>query len=194
MAEVVVFVIASAMALTGAVGVVVLRNPVHAALSLVLTLFGVAVHFVAQEAHFLAVVQVVVYAGAIVVLILFVIMLLGVDRAERLSLGSLRAQRPAAAVFAVGAVALVLTFAVASDDPITGARSIGGSVAEAGELGVANVDLLARSLFGQFVYAFELTSALLVVAVVAAVVLARRHRDLAGDAVADADVTDGRRR
>ena len=61
-----------------------LRNPVHAALSLVLTLFGVAVHFVAMEAHFLAAVQVIVYAGAIVVLFLFVIMLLGVDRADDL--------------------------------------------------------------------------------------------------------------
>jgi NADH-quinone oxidoreductase subunit I len=62
-----------------------LRNPVHAALSLVATLFGVAVLFVAQEAHFLAAVQVIVYAGAIVVLFLFVLMLLGVDRAEDLS-------------------------------------------------------------------------------------------------------------
>ena len=59
-------------------------NPVHAALSLVATLFGIAVLFVAQEAHFLAAVQVIVYAGAIVVLFLFVIMLLGVDRAEDL--------------------------------------------------------------------------------------------------------------
>ncbi len=82
--ELVVFVIASAMVLGGAVGVVFNRHPVHAALSLVLTLFGVAVHFVAQEAHFLAAVQVIVYAGAIVVLFLFVIMLLGVDRAEDL--------------------------------------------------------------------------------------------------------------
>ena len=57
----------------------VYRHPVHCALSLVLTLFGVAVHFVAMEAHFLAAVQVIVYAGAIVVLFLFVIMLLGVD-------------------------------------------------------------------------------------------------------------------
>ena len=61
-----------------------LAAAVHAALSLVLTLFGVAVHFVAMEAHFLAAVQVIVYAGAIVVLILFVIMLLGVDRTEDL--------------------------------------------------------------------------------------------------------------
>ena len=82
--DLVVFVVASAMVLGGALGVVVYRHPVHAALSLVLTLFGVAVHFVALEAHFLAAVQVIVYAGAIVVLFLFVIMLLGVDQAEDL--------------------------------------------------------------------------------------------------------------
>ena len=72
--------IASVMVLGGALGVV-LRTGTRctAALSLVLTLFGVAVHFVAMEAHFLAAVQVIVYAGAIVVLFLFVIMLLGVD-------------------------------------------------------------------------------------------------------------------
>ena len=82
--ELFVFVVAAAMVLGGAVGVVVRTHPVHAALSLVLTLFGIAVLFIAQEAHFLAAVQVIVYAGAIVVLFLFVIMLLGVDNAEDL--------------------------------------------------------------------------------------------------------------
>ncbi|HEV2360656.1 MAG TPA: NADH-quinone oxidoreductase subunit J, partial [Acidimicrobiales bacterium] len=74
------FVVAGAISLIGAIGVVLLRNPVHAALSLVATLFGMAVLFVEQDAQFLAAVQVIVYAGAIVVLFLFVIMLLGVDR------------------------------------------------------------------------------------------------------------------
>ena len=77
-----VFVVASAIVLLSALGVVLARNPVHSALMLVLTLFGVAVLFVAQQAHFLAAVQVIVYAGAIVVLFLFVIMLLGVDKTE----------------------------------------------------------------------------------------------------------------
>ena len=69
------------------------RNPVHAALSLVATLFGVAVLFIAQDAQFLAAVQVIVYAGAIVVLFLFVIMLLGVDRSERPETEPLAGQR-----------------------------------------------------------------------------------------------------
>ena len=105
--ELIVFVVASAMVLGGAVGVVVHRHPVHCALSLVLTLFGVAVHFVAMEAHFLAAVQVIVYAGAIVVLFLFVIMLLGVDRAEDLRIEPLPIQRPLAAVMGVGIVGLL---------------------------------------------------------------------------------------
>ncbi len=82
MTETVVFVVATLMVLGGAFGVILRHNPVHAALSLVLTLFGIAVHFTALQAHFLAAVQVIVYAGAIVVLFLFVIMLLGVDKAE----------------------------------------------------------------------------------------------------------------
>ena len=76
----------------------------HAALSLVLTLFGVAVLFVAQEAHFLAAVQVIVYAGAIVVLFLFVIMLLGVDRTEDITIEPFRIQRPLAAIVGLGVI------------------------------------------------------------------------------------------
>src|SRR4029450_2853345 len=79
--ELFVFVVAAAACLAGAIGVVASRNPVHAALSLVGTLFGIAVLFVAEEANFLAAVQVIVYAGAIVVLFLFVLRLLVVDLA-----------------------------------------------------------------------------------------------------------------
>ena len=76
--ELAVFLVAGAACIAGALGVVLNSNPVHAALSLVGTLFGIAVLFIAQEANFLAAVQVIVYAGAIVVLFLFVLMLLGV--------------------------------------------------------------------------------------------------------------------
>ena len=87
--------VAAAIVLAGAIGVVVARNPVHSALMLVMTLFGVAVLFVLQQARFLAAVQVIVYAGAIVVLFLFVIMFLGVDREENIAAEPLRGQRPA---------------------------------------------------------------------------------------------------
>ncbi len=80
--SVLVFATSALLILVGALGVITVRNPVHAALSLIMTLFGVAVAFVAQSADFLAAVQIIVYAGAIVVLFLFVIMYLGVDRSR----------------------------------------------------------------------------------------------------------------
>src|SRR4051812_49578078 len=100
--ELFVFVVSAVIILSGAVGVIISRNPVHSALCLVATLFGVAVLFVEQEAHFLAAVQVIVYAGAIVVLFLFVIMLLGVDQSENLDTEPLAGQRPLAAAAGVG--------------------------------------------------------------------------------------------
>ena len=100
------------MVLVGAIGVIVRSHPVHAALSLVLTLFGVAVLFVAQEAHFLAAVQVIVYAGAIVVLFLFVIMLLGVDKVENIEIEPIPVQRPLAVIVGAGLLAMLVTAVV----------------------------------------------------------------------------------
>jgi NADH-quinone oxidoreductase subunit J len=164
--ELIVFIAASAMVLVGAVGVVTRNHPVHAALSLILTLFGVAVHFVALEANFLAAVQVIVYAGAIVVLFLFVIMLLGVDSAEDLRTEPITAQRPLAAIVGVGILALVGTAIIVSRSLFT----------QRAELPPAedNIQSLARSLFSDYVFAFELTSVLLLIAVVGTVLLARR--------------------
>ena len=104
--ETFVFLVAAAICLAGAFGVVLSKSPVHSALSLVGTLFGVAVLFVAQNANFLAAVQVIIYAGAIVVLFLFVIMLLGVDRADDLEVDPLVGQRTAAIVAGVAIFAL----------------------------------------------------------------------------------------
>ncbi len=173
--EFVVFVLASAMILVGAVGVIVRSHPVHAALSLVLTLFGVAVLFVAQEAHFLAVVQVIVYAGAIVVLFLFVIMLLGVDRTEDITAEPFRIQRPLAAIVGVGVVGLVAASVVASRNAVA-LRGTGLANAEQTGDHDSNIRQLARSIFGDYVVAFEITSVLLVVAVVGTVLLTRRLR------------------
>ena len=168
--ETAVFVIAAIVCLGGAIGVIVNSNPVHAALSLVATLFGVAVLFVAQEAHFLAVVQVIVYAGAIVVLFLFVIMLLGVDRAEDLSFEPLVGQRVAAAVVGVAILALPLGALASADFETTGIPSASGAVRET----ASDLERLGESLFTTYLFAFEVTSVLLVIAVVGAVVLARR--------------------
>jgi NADH-quinone oxidoreductase subunit J len=163
-----VFVIFAVAALGGAGGVVMARKPVHAALSLVLTLFSVAVFFVMQGAHFLAAVQVIVYAGAIVVLFLFVIMLLGIDQEDVLD-EPLPAQRPLAVVVGVALFAGLLLFAQILEP--TGGPASRGSATQGD---VVNVERLATSLFTDFLWPFEITSALLVIAVVGAVVLARR--------------------
>ena len=173
MVDTLVFIVAAAICLTGALGVILARNPVHSALMLVMTLFGIAVLFVAQEAHFLAAVQVIVYAGAIVVLFLFVIMLLGVDRAQNLELSILPIQSWAALVFGAGSLLLLVGLIVVVNEPVTGAEAMGGAAS-----GDENVRLLARSLFSDHVYAFELTSLLLVIAVIGAVVLARKPKEI----------------
>jgi len=168
----IVFVVAAAAILAGALGVVTSRNPVHAALSLVLTLFGVAVLFVAQQAHFLAVVQVIVYAGAIVVLFLFVIMLLGVDQAENLEVEPLAGQRTAAiGVGLAGLAAIVLPIAFGKWQWLSGQPSVVGPAHTGTD---PNVNRLARALFTRYLLPFEATSVLLVIAVIGAVVLARR--------------------
>lgn len=180
--EYLVFFAAAAMVLGGAVGVITLKNPVHAALGLVLTLFGVAVQFVAQEAHFLAAVQVIVYAGAIVVLFLFVIMLLGVDNAMDLAVEPIKVQRPLAAIMGLGLASLLTAAIVKADSSavLPGARGTGidvaGEAVEGGGLGAhdSNVRQLAENLYGDHVFAFQLTSVLLVVAVAGTVVLTRK--------------------
>jgi NADH-quinone oxidoreductase subunit J len=172
--ELLVFVLASVMVIGGALGVVVRSNPVHAALSLVLTLFGIAVHFVALGAHFLAAVQVIVYAGAIVVLFLFVIMLLGVDKAEDLSVEPFPIQRPLAVVIGVGLAGLVIAAVVRGRD-----RLAEGVPLEAD--GDRNIRQLAQNLFSDHVFAFEFTSVLLVVAVAGTVMLTRKERTSPAD-------------
>jgi NADH-quinone oxidoreductase subunit J len=178
MMELFVFVVAGLMVLGGAVGVIVAKHPVHAALSLILTLFGVAVNFVALSANFLAAVQVIVYAGAIVVLFLFVIMLLGVDNAENLSIEPFKVQRPIAAAIGVGVFALVVTAVIVSRDATSAVQGSGIEVlgADGGPDHDGNIRALARDLFSDHVLAFELTSVLLVIAVVGTVLLARKPR------------------
>jgi len=173
--ELFVFACAAIMVLAGAFGVVLRSNPVHAALSMILTLFGVAVLFVSREANFLAAVQVIVYAGAIVVLFLFVIMLLGVDRAENLRTEPLgKIQRPLALVLGLGVFAVLATAVVRGRDTL---KFKGDGLTPATlDQPDGNIRQIARSIFGDYVVAFEITSVLLIVAVVGTVVLARKRK------------------
>jgi NADH-quinone oxidoreductase subunit J len=172
--EYLVFFAAAVMILAGAVGVVAMRHPVHSALGLVLTLFGVAVQFVAQQAHFLAAVQVIVYAGAIVVLFLFVLMLLGVDESTDLSIEPIKIQRPLAAVVALGLVALVTAAVIRARDALVIEPGRGLEVATESGDHDANLRQLSDNLFSDNVFAFQLTSVLLIVAVVGTVLLTRK--------------------
>lgn len=174
--ELIVFILAGAACIAGALGVVLNSNPVHAALSLVGTLFGIAVLFVAQEANFLAAVQVIVYAGAIVVLFLFVLMLLGVDRAEDLSIEPLGGgQRIAAGIVGLSILALPLLAFASTSGEATGAPAA-ADAPNAITKTTPDVAQLGESLFTTYLFAFEVTSVLLVIAVVGAVVLARKVR------------------
>jgi NADH-quinone oxidoreductase subunit J len=168
--EAAVFFVGAAIILTGAIGVIVARNPVHSALLLVQTLFGVAVLFVNLDAHFLAAVQVIVYAGAIVILFLFVIMLLGVDSADNLDVEPSAGQRPLAAVAWAGIVGMLLTVVLVTADELT------GRPASTGELDPTKPDVnqIGEFLFTKYAFAFEVTALLLTIAVIGAVVLARR--------------------
>jgi NADH-quinone oxidoreductase subunit J len=171
-----VFAVGAALILTGALGVILLRNPVHCALMLVITLFGIALEFIDESADFLAAVQIIVYAGAVVILFLFVIMFLGVDRKEAIGAEPTPFQRPLAVI--LGVVALVEILALSRIDHwSSGTPSQSGALNGPGQ----NVQKLGQAIYTGYLLPFEMTAALLVIAVVAAVVLSRRHHASAGE-------------
>ena len=173
--ETAVFIVSALIVLAGGLGVVSSRNPVHAALSLIATLFGIAVLFLNLGAELLAVVQVIVYTGAIVVLILFVMMLLGVDREEDLDTEPLVGQRLLAGLIGLLFLGAMLAIIIIGKDAIvTGSRSVTGALSPT----VSNITQIGTELFTTYVFALEITAALLTIAVVGAVVLSRRPRDL----------------
>jgi NADH-quinone oxidoreductase subunit J len=174
-AEAVVFWVLAPVALGSAIAMVFARNAVHAALLLVLDFFCLAVFYAAQDAPFLAVVQIIVYAGAIMVLFLFVLMLVGVDAEESLS-ETIRGHRTAS-ILAGLATGGVLIGAIGHATLTT--PSIGLDDANTG----GNVLAIARLLFGaagrgndSYFLAFEMTSALLIVAAVGAMVLGHKEK------------------
>jgi len=153
----------------GALGMILARKPVHSAMCLAAVMISLAVQYAAQEAPFLFVVQIIVYTGAILMLFLFVLMLVGVDVRESL-VETIKAQRTLAVLAGLSFGAL-LVFAVGN--------AIGGQViglrADNAENG-GNVQGIAALIFDRYVFAFEATSALLITAAVAAMVLAHRER------------------
>ena len=188
--EAVVFFVCAGAVITGALGVIIGRNPVHSALFLLVTLVSIAVLYIQQHAALVAAIQIVVYASAIVVLFLFVITLLGVDKHEAPD-DAHPVQRATAIV--AGALALTGILVMAHGNRwVTGAHSVRGPL---GSPESGNVETLAKSLFTDFVWAFEMTAVLLVIAVVGSVVLARRsgHRALVRDSDAAPDESESER-
>lgn len=166
-AEVVAFWVLGAIAVAGAVGVVAAPKAVYSALYLASTMIALAIIYVAQEALFLGVVQIVVYTGAVMMLFLFVLMLIGVDSAQSL-VETIRGQRVAAVLAGLGfGVLLIAAIGTAAIGGFTGLEQ-----ANAG----GNVEGLAELIFTRNLWAFELTSALLITAALGAMVLAHRER------------------
>ena len=158
--EAVVFWVLAPIALAGALGMVLSRNAVHSALWLVNTMLALGVFYVVQEAPFLGAVQIIVYTGAIMILFLFVLMMVGRDSSDSV-VETLRGQRVAAIVLGVGFAGLVgAGIARATQDlPVTGLDAVQG-----GE--TSNIEAVAELLFTRYLLAFEMTSVLLVIAVV----------------------------
>jgi NADH-quinone oxidoreductase subunit J len=166
-AEAVLFWVLGTLAIVSAIGVVAAPKAVYSAMFLASTMIILAVLYIAQDALFLGVVQVVVYTGAVMMLFLFVLMLIGVDSADSL-VETIRGQRIAAIIAGLGfGILLIGGIGNASVTGFTG-------LAQANSGG--NVEGLAALIFTRYLWAFELTSALLITATLGAMVLAHRER------------------
>jgi NADH-quinone oxidoreductase subunit J len=165
--EAVTFWLLGTLALIGALGVVTSANAVYCAMSLAVTMIVLAVFYMIEDAVFLGVVQIVVYTGAVMMLFLFVLMLIGVDSAESL-VETLRGQRVAAVVAGLGfGIVIIAGIGSAATHGFAGLTQ-----ANAG----GNVQGLATLIFSRYLWAFELTSALLITAAIGAMILAHRER------------------
>ncbi|WP_369798454.1 NADH-quinone oxidoreductase subunit J [Mycobacterium sp. URHB0044] len=166
-AEEVTFWVLGVLAVLGAIAVVAAPKAVYSAIFLAVVMIILAVLYIAQDALFLGIVQVVVYTGAVMMLFLFVLMLIGVDSADSL-VETIRGQRLAA--IGVGAAFGILLIAGIGNVSVAGFSGLG----EANRNG--NVEGLAALIFTRYLWAFELTSALLITATLGAMLLAHRER------------------
>ena len=166
--EAVTFFLIAPLAVLGALGMVMARNAVHSALWLVLTMLGLGVFYIVQAGPFIGMVQIIVYTGAIMMLFLFVLMLVGRDASDSV-IETLRGQKVVAVLLGLGLATLLGTgvYRATQDLPVAGLDA-------ANQKG--NVQGLASLLFTKYVFAFEVTSALLIAAAVGAMILAHAER------------------
>ncbi len=168
-AEVTFWVVAPLMVL-GALGLLFFRKAVYAALSLAFVMVNLAVLYASLDAMFLTFVQIIVYTGAIMMLFLFVLMLVGVDTPDSV-VETLRGHRWFAGLAGLGLLGLIF-FGIGG--ALVGGPQVGLTEANAANGG--NVESLAALIFGRYVFIFELTSALLITAAVGAMVLGQHDR------------------
>ncbi|MGW3367262.1 NADH-quinone oxidoreductase subunit J [Streptosporangium canum] len=169
MGETITFWVLAVVSVSAALGLVFSRKAVYSALMLGVVMLSLAVLYAVQDAPFLAAVQIIVYTGAVMMLFLFVLMLVGVDSADSL-VETIKGQRFWATIAGLGFAALLALGA--GNMVFAPAKGVGGAVQEAG----GNVPALAQLIFTRHVFAFEITSALLITAALGAMVLAHRER------------------
>ncbi len=168
MGEQIAFWICAALAVAGALGMVLAKKAVHSALFVANTMINLAVLYALLDASFLSLVQIIVYTGAVMMLFLFVLMIVGVDASDSL-VETIKGQRIVAIIAAIGLGGL-MTSAI-------GAANLSPSgLVEANSAYGGNMQGLAQLIFGEYLLAFEVTSALLITAALGAMVLAHRER------------------
>ncbi|PIP08198.1 MAG: NADH-quinone oxidoreductase [Syntrophobacteraceae bacterium CG23_combo_of_CG06-09_8_20_14_all_50_8] len=172
----VIFIVAALVAIASSVLMATRRNPIHIALWMIVVFFAVAVIYLLLNAQFIAVAQVMVYAGAIMMLILFVIMLVQVEKGEEA--GGARGETPRLSKMRVaGALITVILFV----EMLFGAlfyrmTGRGGDYTADAVNAVGNVKTMGSLLYGRYLFPFEIASILLLVGIVGAVVIAKRKK------------------
>ena len=165
--EAVLFWVLAPLSVLGALGLVFAKKAVHAAMGMALVMINLGVFYIAQNADFLGIVQIFVYTGAVMMMFLFVLMLVGVDSSDSL-VETIRGQKIAGFVLALG-LGIVLIAAIGS---VSFASPVGLVKANAD----GNITGVANLIFGKYVWVFEITSALLITSALGAMVLAHRER------------------
>jgi NADH-quinone oxidoreductase subunit J len=161
------FWVLAVIAVLAAVGMILTRRAVHCAVLLAIVMLILAAMYAMQGAPFLAFVQVIVYTGAVLMLFLFVLMIVGITAADSV-IETLRGQRMWAGLAGIGLLALLIL--------VVGHAAIGPAAPAGARNGALNVDALAALIFTRYVFPFEVTSALLITAALGAMVLTHRER------------------
>lgn len=185
--EAVAFWVLGPLALAGALGMIFARNAVHSALFLVLTMLNLGLLYMVQQAPFLGFVQIIVYTGAIMMLFLFVLMLVGRDSSDSV-VEVLRGQRLWATVLGLGLAVLIVGGVAGSLSEVTPA----GLDSPDANGGGGNVTNIGRALFTNYLFPFELTSALLITAAVGGMVLGYVNRHQRGIARTQRELVEAR--